>query len=281
VRESLQELWQHRALIQELTRRDLKLRYKNSLGGVAWSLLNPLMQIAAITLVMKFLRPSPVSDYSAYLLGALFLWNFMQAALGDGAASIVNNASLVRKIYFPRAVLPISALLSNLFHFSISFGFTLLYLFVLGSYPQHLRAEFLLVVPVLFFACLMLLGINFVLSFLNVHYEDVRFIVQAVSGILFYLLPLLYTVEDVRAKLGDTWKFHLYMLNPATAFLTAYQRALLYPPVVPGAGGERLPPLDWPQLWPYFGGACVLSVLVLVAGFALFERFKWEMAEQL
>ena len=240
------------------------------------------MQVAAITLVMKFLKPNPVEGYSAYLLGALFLWNFMQSALGDGAASLVQNSMLIRKIYFPRAILPISTLLGNLFHFGISFGFTIIYLFLLGTYPSQLRPEFLLVIPVLAATLMLCLGFNFVLSYLNVFYEDVRFIVQALTGILFYLLPLLYTVEDVRRKLGgDSWQFHLYMLNPVTAFLTFYQRALLYPPKVLDAAGNRIAPLEIAQLWPYFLGATAISFVVMIGGFALFERYKWEVVERL
>ena len=98
--ESLRELWQYRPLIGELVRRDLKLRYKNSVGGIAWSLLNPLMQIFVITTVMKFIQARPISSYSAYLFGIIFLWNFFQITLIDGCISILQNAQLVRKVYF-------------------------------------------------------------------------------------------------------------------------------------------------------------------------------------
>ncbi len=281
--ESLREIWRYRPLILELARRDLKLRYKNSLGGIAWSLLAPLMQVAAITIVMKFFKANPVENYSAYLLCALFLWNFVQAALSDGAVSILQNAPLVRKIYFPRAILPLSTLLGNLFHFAVSFAFTILYLFIAThSYPQQLRIEFLLFIPVVFFTFIFCLGWNLILSYLNVFYEDVRFIVTAITGIFFYFLPLLYTIEDVRQKLGaNSLLFKLYLLNPVAAFVTTYQRSLLYPPVVLDEHGDALPQFDIPQLMPYFLCACAVSILTLFVGFALFERFKWEMSERL
>lgn len=281
--ESLREMWAYRALVVEFVRRDLKLRYKNSLGGIAWSLLNPLMQVGVITFVMKFFKENPVSDYSAYLLSVLFLWNFMQAALGDGCVAIMQNAPLVRKIYFPRAILPLSTLLGNLFHFGISFAFTLFYYFVVTrSYPEHLRWEFLMVVPVVFFSLALCLGCTYVLSYLNVFYEDVRFVITALLNLFFYALPLLYTVEDVRYKLqGQPWLFHVYMLNPVATFLATYQRALLQPPIVKTATGQILPPIDIPQLWPYFLISCALSSAVLVLGFSLFERNKWQMVERL
>jgi ABC-type polysaccharide/polyol phosphate export permease len=279
--ETLREMWQFRPLIVEMTRRDLKLRYKNSIGGIAWSLLNPLAQVAAITLVMKFLKPNPIADYSAYLLGPLFLWSFMQAALFDGSVSILANARLVRKIYFPRAILPLATLLGNLFHFAISFAFTIVYLFALRTYPAHLSWNFWLVIPIVACAFCFCLGCNFILSYLNVLYEDVRFLVQASAGLFFYGLPLLYTIEDVREKLGDGPAFQAYMANPVTALLAGFQRALLAPPDVRDALGHRVPPLDWPQIWPYVALAGAISIGTLVLGFGLFCRHQWQIAEQL
>lgn len=279
--ETLREMWAFRALILEMARRDLKLRYKNSIGGIAWSLVNPLMQVAAITLVMKFLKPNPVPNYSAYLIGPLFLWNFIQAALFDGSVSILANARLVRKVYFPRGILPVATLLSNLFHFSIAFGFTILFLFAVGTYPDHnqLRWHFLLVFPIIALTFCFCLGCNFVLSYLNVFYEDVRFMVQALAGIFFYLVPLLYPVEDVARKLGtNSWQWKLYMANPITSLLVCYQRALL--PVADDAG-HYLPALNWPGLWPYLLWATACSLGALAGGFALFNRHQWQLAEQL
>lgn len=277
--ETLREMWAFRALILEMTRRDLKLRYKNSIGGILWSLVAPLMQVAAITLVIKFVKTDPLRNYSAYLIGPLFLWNFIQSALFDGSISILGNARLVRKVYFPRGILPLATLLSNLFHFSIAFGFTLLFLFVVRTFPDQLRWHFLLVFPIIALAFCFCLGCNFVLSYLNVFYEDVRFLVQALSGILFYLVPLLYPIEDVARKLGsDSWQFKLYMANPITSLLVCYQRALL---PVPNEAGNYNAALNWPGLWPYLAWAALCSLGALVGGFALFHRHQWQLAEQL
>jgi ABC-type polysaccharide/polyol phosphate export permease len=273
--ESLRELWSYRPLILELVRRDLKLRYKNSIGGLAWSLLNPLMQIFVITVVMKFIQARPISSYSAYLFGIVFLWNFFQVTLADGCVSILSNAQLVRKVYFPRAILPLATMLGNLFHFAVAFGFTLLYLFVLGTYPSNLRLVVLMAIPAVFFTALLSLGWAYILSYLNVFYEDVRFIVTALLQLLFYVMPVFFTIEQVAAK----GFYKLYMLNPIAALLVTYQRALLPPPPVAGPGGKNLPPIGIP--WDYFALAAVTSTLVLLLGFYLFEKYQWEMAERL
>jgi lipopolysaccharide transport system permease protein len=271
----LLEIWRYRGLLLQLVQRDLKLRYKNSIGGIAWSLLNPLMQIFVITVVMKFIQARPISSYSAYLFGIVFLWGFFQVTLLDGCASIIQNAMLVRKVYFPRAVLPIVSLLGNLLHFGISFFFTLVYFFVLGAYPDHLNPVILMVIPAVFFTAVLSLGLSFILSYLNVFYEDVRFIATALLQLLFYAMPVFFTIEQVAAK----GFYHLYMLNPIAAFLVTYQRALLRPPPVAGPNGQPLPSIGIP--WDYFFLACATSIIILIIGFWLFERHKWEMAERL
>ena len=273
VRESRREIWQYRPLIIELVRRDLKLRYKNSVGGIAWSLLNPLMQIFVITVVMKFIQARPITSYSAYLF-VLFLWNFIQVSLSDGCMAILSNTQLVRKVYFPRAILPLATLLGNLFHFGIAFAFTIFYFFALRTYPEHLHWKVLLVIPVIFFAFALCLGLSLILAYLNVFYEDVRFIVTALLQLFFFVLPIFFTIEQVRAK----GYYGLYMLNPVSALLVTYQRALLPPPDVK-VDGVQLLPVGIP--WDYFALAGVTSIVVLVIGFLLFERHKWEMAERL
>lgn len=273
--DALREIWGYRPLIGELVRRDLKLRYKNSIGGIAWSLLNPLMQILVITLVMKFIQARPISSYSAYLFGIIFLWNFFSISLADGCYSILQNAQLVRKVYFPRAILPLATLLANLFHFGVAFGFTLLYFFVLAAYPQNLRPVVLMAVPAVFFTAVLALGITYVLAYLNVLYEDVRFIVTALTQLAFYTMPVFFTIEQVAAK----GVYLPYMLNPVAALLVTYQRALLPPPAVEGADGVLLPSVGIP--WGFFALAAVTSTFVLIIGFSLFNKYQWEIAERL
>jgi ABC-type polysaccharide/polyol phosphate export permease len=275
--ESVREIWRYRALIGELVRRDLKLRYKNSVGGILWSLANPLLQIVSITLLLRFISSRPISNGSAYLF-ILFAWNFFFTCVIECCGSILQNATLVRKVYFPRAILPITTLLANLFHFGVAFIFTLIYFFVLRTYPEQLHFSILLAVPVLFFLSCLALGIGFFVAYLNVFYEDVRFIVGIFLQLFIYVIPVFYTIEQVRHK--GAHFFGLYMLNPVAALLVTYQRALLGPPTVYGADGKTpLPPVELP--WNYFALAGVVSIAVLALGFRLFERHKWEMVERL
>lgn len=275
---ALQEIWRYRPLILELVRRDLKLRYKNSVGGIAWSLLNPLLLIFVITVMMKFINARPIEDYSAYLFGIIFLWNFFELSLQDGCMAVLNNWQLVRKTYFPREILPLATVLANLFHFGIAFLFTILYFFALGTYPQMLRPEALLALPAVFFMAVLALGCSFVLSYLNVFYEDIKFIVTALTRLAFYVMPVFLMIEQIKAY-PVSLVYKIYMLNPVAALLVTYQRALLPPPVVPGPNDTPLPPVTIP--WEYFLLACVTSTLMLIVGFLLFQKYQWEMAERL
>lgn len=275
--ESVREIWQYRALIGELVRRDLKLRYKNSVGGILWSLANPLMQIFSITLLLRFISSRPIHNGSAYLF-ILFVWGFFSTCVSECCGSILYNATLVRKVYFPRAILPIAILLSNLFHFGIAFFFTVVYFFALRTYPEHLSWSILLVIPTLFFLSLLAMGIGFIVAYLNVFYEDVRFIVGVLLQLSIYALPVFYTVEQVLSRGNDVLK--LYLLNPVATFLVTYQRSLLGPPVVYAPNGQtRLPSIGIP--WNHFWLACLISFATLILGFWLFEKHKWEMSERL
>ncbi|MBW3636425.1 MAG: ABC transporter permease [Armatimonadetes bacterium] len=272
--ESLREIWRYRPLIGELVRRDLKVRYKNRVGGILWSLFPPLMQVLTITLMVKLFL-TQVSNYSAYLMAVMFLWQFFQNCILDASNSMIANAQLARKIYFPRAVLPLVTLITNAMHFCISLLFTLAYYFVVPIsepiYPQNLHPKALLVIPVLVGVSILSLGFGYLLAYLNTLYDDVRFLTITLLGLFFYSLPILYPVEKVAARPGI---YEIYMLNPMATWLVAFQRALLPPLAVEGA-----PPVTMP--WAFMGIAAVSSLAILAFGFIIFERSKWTMMERL
>jgi ABC-type polysaccharide/polyol phosphate export permease len=274
--ESLREIWRFRPLIAELVRRDLKVRYKNRVGGVLWSLFPPLMQVVTITLMVKLFL-TQVNNYSAYLMPVMFLWQFFQNCILDSSQSMVVNAQLARKIYFPRAVLPIVTLISNLIHFGVSFAFTIVYFFLTPRYPelpifpQNLHLTFLLVFPILIGVSTLALGLGYLLAYLNTLYEDVRFLTTQFLGLFLYALPIFYPIERVAAR---PHLFEIYMCNPMATWMVAYQRAML-PPI----GGQGVAPVEIP--WAFLGLATLTSLIILGLGFIVFERSKWTMMERL
>lgn len=271
---NLMEVWKFRALVVELVMRELKIRYKNRVGGILWSLATPVLQVLTITLMVKLFL-SKIDNYSAYLMGVMFLWQFFQNTILDSGTCILANSQLARKIYFPRAILPIVAMLVNLLHFCISLAFTLAYLFVLRTYPEQLSWSVLLIFPVTLLVGLLGLGVGFLTARLNTLYEDVKFLSQTFMGLFFYGLPILYPIEKVAMH---NKIFVAYMLNPMASFLVAFQRGLLPPPVVKD-GDLILPPVDIP--WLYLIIATVVSLFLLGLGYYTFERSKWIMMERL
>ncbi len=272
--EALREIWRFRALIIELVQRDLRIRYKKRVGGILWSLFPSLMQVAIISLMVNlFLRPT--EGISSYLLPVVFLWEFFRNTVLDSAQSMVLNAQLARKIYFPRAILPIVTLLTNLLHFLISFAFMLVYFLVKPwndpVYPQHLHPKFLLVFPIVFCLGCLALGVGYLLSYLSTLYDDVRFLLTNVLQLLYFTVPVFYTLEQVAAR-PEVYPY--YMLNPVAALVAGFQRALLPPLEVPGTT-----PVAFPLFYVIIG--CVSSLVILLFGFVVFERSKWTMMERL
>lgn len=279
----LKELYRYRYLLSQLVVRDIKVRYKNSVLGFFWSLANPLLQVATITIVIKYIMGLTVPNYSAYLLAGYLPWMFFQMALLDSSQVIVAHRDLLRKSYFPREVLPMSVVGANLVHYLLSlvvfFAYLLFYKLFLHGAPITAK---IMLLPVLMGAqCALVIGLSFFISCLNVFYEDIKYLLTALLNVFFYLTPVMYPAELVRDKLVniDPMLYKLYLLLPMNALTDAYRKTLL-PSVESLAirGTEvRTLPLDYGML----AIACVLCVLFAIAGYRFFNARKWVFAERI
>lgn len=274
---SVREIWRFRPLIWELMRRDLKVRYKNRVGGVLWSLFPPLMYVLTLTLLAKLIFRT-INNYSAYLIAVIFLWQFFQNTVLDASNSLLVNAPLTRKIYFPRAVLPIVAMLSNLLHLGIAFVFVLIYFFAVPIsdpiYPKNFQSQFWWVFPIAFFTGVLALGVGFLLAYLTTLYDDVKFLSTQFLTLFFYAIPVLYPIEQLVDK---PTLYAVYLLNPLAAFIVGFQRALL--PPLGDPTNPAIPLVGVPTL--FVAMAFLTSFVILVFGFWIFERSKWTMMERL
>jgi len=263
----LRELWRFREAIWEFVKRDLRLRYKNSVLGFVWSMASPLMRVFVITVIIRRVMKVDAPNYSAYLFCAFMPWNFFVQAAQDACSCVLLHFMLVKKVYFPRELLPLSSVLANALHFVLGLLILFVYLAVLPVHPTKL----VLLLPVLLvIQCAFLLGLALILSFLNVYFEDVRYIVANGLQILFFATPVIFPVETI-SRAGAHW-YPLVMLNPIAGIVVAYQKILL-PPIqlsdVPAL------PLDW-------GNLCytaAVSFATLLVGYWLFNRYKWRLAE--
>jgi len=225
----LVELFRYRELLYNLVVRDLKVRYKKSALGVGWSLLNPLFMTLVFTVVFTVMQPSGIRQFPLFVLCALLPWDFFRSSVTRATGSIIESAHLVKKVYFPREVLPLSIVLSNLVNFVLA-------LFVLFGMMAVLRAPFtlcLLYLPLLILTQILFsAGIALFLSTVNVFYRDTQHIIEVLMLAWFFVTPVFWdhTILPERAPfLGIVWPVQrlTFILNPMASLISAY-RDILY-----------------------------------------------------
>jgi lipopolysaccharide transport system permease protein len=255
------ELYQYRELIRNLVIRDLKVRYKNSVLGVLWSLLNPLLMTVVFTIVFTLMLPHDIPNYPVFFMCGFLPWSFLAASLMGATNSIVGSAPLIKKIYFPREILPLAEMLSNLVNFLLALVvlFAMILVFGLRLSPAVLMLPFIILTEMMF-----ILGLSFILSTANVFYRDTQHIMQIVMQAWFFLTPIFYPIKilPVDAEiLGMTVNIQLWIrrLNPMASLVASY-RDILYYGVPTG--------LD------FFLRTAVTCAAVLVAGYLVFCRFS-------
>ncbi len=221
----LKELWDYRELLYFLVWRDVKVRYKQTVIGAAWTVIQPLVTVVIFTLVFQnFAKmPSDGIPYPLFSFTALLPWNFFARALNSSILSLVGNANLITKVYFPRLVLPISAILSGLIDFGISFLFLLGMMIWFGFMPGW----GVLAVPLfLLLAVLTALSIGLWLAVINVRYRDIGQATSFFIQLWLFVSPVAYPLSVVPEK----WRL-LYSFNPMTGVIEGFRWALLGNPM--------------------------------------------------
>lgn len=285
MREELKELWKFRELLWSMVERELRIRYKNSVLGVMWSFLSPLATTAVLTLVFGYLAPTGnVQNFSAYILAAYLPYLFFQQSVLDCSQSVLAQIPLVKKIYFPREILPLAMILSNFIHLLI--GFVIFFLFLLTIWILHPgQSPFQVGTVWLPFLMLMSLaistGFGLIVAALNTFYEDVKYMVSVLLYLLFFLSPVTYLEENVAySRLNQDyggWVFKLYHLNPLATLSTAYRHALLAPqgPKINNVVQKPIALNGFYIVWTAF--LCLGS---LVFGYWVFNKYKWRFVER-
>ena len=265
-------------LLTELVRKDLKVKYKNSALGFIWSLANPLLYLAVFTLVFTQLLKNGIDDFPVLFMSGFLVWNFFNLATLSGTGSVVGNANLVRKVRFPRVVLPLSSVGFAGVHFVLQLGVLLALLLVF--YRDAFGPQLVLLVPALAVVLVFATAMALLASALNVRYRDVEHLLEVILLAWFWLTPIVYPVTYVRDELaGSPWLFRLYLANPMTGVVTAMQRAIYVHPVT---GGRQILPAGgygFYLTWLGVGGAIALALLA--AGLWTFRRLQADFAEEL
>jgi ABC-2 type transport system permease protein len=272
-------------LLAELIRKDLKVKYKNSALGFVWSLANPLLYLAVFSLVFGFFLKSNVPWFAVLFMSGFLIWSFFNSATLDATGAVVGNANLVRKVRFPRVVLPLASVGFAGVHLALQL--LVFFLFLVPAYPDAFGPQLWLLVPALAVTVTFTTAMSLLASSLNVRYRDVQHLLEIALLAWFWLTPIVYPVTVVRNVLADAgvlWMFKLYMANPMTAVVVAAQRAVYVHPVVTDAEGELvqvLPAGGYGFYLQWLGVAAAVSALLLAAGLWTFRRLQADFAEEL
>lgn len=256
----LGELVRYRELVLNLVVRDLKLRYRSSVLGFVWCLLNPLLMMAVFTVVFTVMLPNNgIERYPIFILVGILAWQLHQTAVMGAINSVVGNAHLVQKVYFPREVLPISVVLSN----TVNFLLALLVIFPIIFIEGGTITGTLVYLPIVVLnQVIFTLGVALILSAINVFYRDTGIIMETVITAWFFLTPILYRIEDVLPAYARA----MYILNPPASFVASYRDILYH-------GGMTNP--------DFFLRTLATSVVVLVVGYIFFRSSSRHFSEVL
>ncbi|GAB2480734.1 ABC transporter permease [Algoriphagus taiwanensis] len=251
------ELWRYKDLLYFLTLRGIKARYAQSILGVSWAIIQPLFTTLVFTLVFGGLAKVD-SDGMPYILFsylALWPWNYFSGTLTESANSLIQNANMITKVYFPRMVLPLSAILSKMLDFTIAFVVVVIMLI----YFRQVPGWGVLFTPLLILQLLMCsLGIGMFLSALAVKYRDVKHALTFLVQLLLYAAPVVYSTSAVPAEYQ---KF--YILNPMVGVIEGFRAAFL----------DR--PMPWEWIWP----GSIVAVVVFIFGMMYFRKMERTFAD--
>jgi lipopolysaccharide transport system permease protein len=272
-------LHRYRYLLRNLVIRDLKVRYKNSLLGVMWSLLNPLLMMVVFTLVFGVLVGNDLRQYSVFFLVGLLPWNFFNGALLGSTLAITANEALIKKVYFPREVLPLAAILSNLVNFAIALIVLVIFLYATGL---GLTVHALWLVPLLITQIIFTLGLGLLLGSLQVFYRDVMMILDVLMLAWFFLTPVMYPLSRFGTQtqilgLQLVPEQVIRWLNPMASIIDGY-RTVLWGTITPAGLTSQGPGAMDPL---YLLRTFVTAVLVLLVGYFVFARTEHLFGETL
>lgn len=258
VRLQLDELWEYRELLYFLVWRDIKVRYKQTVLGAAWAIIQPLMTMVVFSLFFGRLAkvPSDGIPYPIFSYAALVPWTFFSNGLTQSTSSLVGGQNLIKKVYFPRLVLPIAAVLSGIVDFALAFTVLLGLMLFYGMTPG---AAIILLPPLLLLAFITALGVSLWLAALNVEFRDVRHTVPFIAQFWMFATPIAYP----SSLLPEAWR-PVYGLNPMAGVVEGFRWALLGTDTAPG---------------PLILVSVAVSVALLVSGAYYFRRLERNFAD--
>jgi lipopolysaccharide transport system permease protein len=255
---NIRTLSNYRGLLRIWTLRDIRIRYKQSLLGAAWAILQPLVLMIVFTFVFSIITrvdtgeiPYPIFSYTA-----LLPWTFFATSINFGTMSLLTNMNLVTKVYFPREILPIAAVAASFIDFLIA---SLVYFGLIVFYGLPLQPTLLVIPIILSIQIVLTVGVVLFASAINVFYRDIRFVVPLLVQVWMFATPIIYPITLVPERLRP-----FYALNPMAGLIEAYRAVALHG--------------TWPD-WYDLGMAGLVSIGVFLLGYTYFKRVEWQFAD--
>ena len=271
IMKNLKELYDYRQMIFSLVKKDLRGRYKGSALGFLWTFLNPLLQLVVYSIVFSTIFRNNIEKFYLYLFIGLLPWMFFSSSLTVGSVSVISSKDMVKKIYFPREVLPIAYVTSSFVNMLLCFLVVFIVMIIGGIDPNstfHWTA--LLYLPIVMIVEYVLaLGFAMLASALTVYFRDLEHILGIITMAWMYATPILYDVsmiQNILVEKGMGNLMHLYMLNPMTPIIVAYHQILYY-----GQAPDMSTLLS----------AVVLGLFFLILGYLVFRKLQRGFAEEL
>jgi ABC-2 type transport system permease protein len=275
------DIWRYRELLVGLVRKELKVKYKNSLLGFLWSMLNPALTLVVFYFVFQVVLPNGIPAFAIYLLSGVLVWNLVSASLPAATASVVSNAALVKKVAFPREILPLAAVGAGLVHFFLQ---AIVLIGALVVFRYDVGFAYVPLLPVALAVLLLFLGaIGILLAAVNVYMRDTQHFVELALLAWFWGTPIVYQYRLVADRLrGRSW---LMFINPISAIVVTFQRAIYNKVEAIGKDGNAIHilPADVGIAWylERLGAVALASLLLLMLAMHVFGRLEGNFAEEL
>ena len=255
----ISELYQYRELLKTSIKKEIRGKYKASFLGVLWSFINPLLQVLVYAIVFPYMMRDTGDDYIIYLVTGILPWTFLQTVINECVISVKKNSGIIKKVYFPRVILPLSSAISGLINFFIS---CLIILFFCLIFKVGFSWHFLYAIPLAIIECVLALGIGLALGAVDAYVQDLEYIVNFILMMAFYGSPIVYQMSLFES---NTLFLKIIQLNPMTKIIMGYRDAFLY---------HVTPPLT------DFIYVSVIACIVLVLGYMIFKKLEKGFAEQ-
>ena len=256
--EKMKDIWDYRDMVYSLVKRELRGRYQKSVLGMLWTFLNPFFQIVIYTFVFTIIFPSSIENYYIYLMTGIIPWNFFTEALGQGAGSVVCNADMTKKIYFPREILTIASVTAKFVNMLLAF--IPIALFIIFS-PVGLSWHVLLLPLVWITEYIIALGFTLFFASITVYLRDMEYIVEVLLMAWIWATPIMYSLDSLPPVVGK-----ILLLNPMTLVISSYHNLLYYHQI--------------PTMLTLFGSLAE-GIVLLIIGEIVFMHLEGNFAEEL